>query len=169
MELIKRLLRRKWSCTVQLTDHVLITWLIMRWSCGYHALLTWLIMQGLRSNHVLVTWLICLGQKVTRNMDFHTLAFFWWEINVMFFRQKLHDKQPVMWGRDTYTCTPTHAHTHTRRVTQWCWPEQWSLVNVRTRHWIKRDEKTTPPLESVTRPCGPWDRNGVWILLGQLL
>ena len=35
---------RGWSCTDHVTDHALITWLIMHWSRGYHALMTWLIM-----------------------------------------------------------------------------------------------------------------------------
>ena len=57
---------RGWSCTDHVTDHALITWLIMHWSRGYHALITWLVIHGscawsctdYMTDHALNTWLI---------------------------------------------------------------------------------------------------------------
>ena len=59
--------------TYHVTDHVQITWLIMKWSPGYPALITWLITHVSRdwsctnqwlsctdhvTDHALITWLI---------------------------------------------------------------------------------------------------------------
>ena len=49
---------RGWSCTVHVTDHVLITWLIMYRSRGYHALITYLSCTEHVADHTLIMWLL---------------------------------------------------------------------------------------------------------------
>ena len=92
------------SCTVHLTDHALITWLIMHESSDYHARLTLLIMQYSHSYNVLVTWLSMHWSRnwsCTNHVPDHALIA--WLI--------------IHWSRD-WSCTD---HVTEHALITWLW------------------------------------------------
>ena len=92
-----------------MTDHIQITWLIMKWSRGYPALITRLIMHWSRLYHALITWLPMhwsLGWSYTDHVTDH--AWLTWLI--------------MLWSRSSHvlvTWVIMHTYRFLKRQVRW--------------------------------------------------